>query len=96
MDLTVSQSSLHHALRVAARAVPARPVLPVLQHFVLEAGPAGLTVTATDTEVAIVTTAAAELTAPGHGGGAHVAPAAGEPAALTRECVRNPATWQVE
>jgi DNA polymerase III subunit beta len=65
MDITVSQSSLHHALRVASRAVPARPVLPVLQHFVLEAGPAGLTVTATDTEVAIVSTTAAEATAPG-------------------------------
>ncbi|MGI8424143.1 MAG: DNA polymerase III subunit beta, partial [Chloroflexota bacterium] len=57
MDVTITQASLHHVLRLAARAVPAHATLPILQHFLLEAGPNGLTVSATDTEVAVVTTA---------------------------------------
>ena len=66
MDVTITRASLHHALRLAARAVPARSTLPILQHFLLEAGSTGLTVSATDTEVAVVTTAAAEVTRAGH------------------------------
>ena len=65
MDATITQASLHYALRLAARAVPSRATLPILQHFLLEAGPNGLTVSATDTEMAVVTTVPAGVGTPG-------------------------------
>lgn len=65
MDLTVTQSSLHRALRLVARIVPSRVSLPILQTVLVEASPDGLTLTATDAEMGVVTRLAADITESG-------------------------------
>ena len=48
MQITIDQAGLAHALRLIARAVPARPQLPILQHVLMDVGGGRLTMTATD------------------------------------------------
>jgi DNA polymerase-3 subunit beta len=62
MDLTVDQSSLSRALRLACRALSTRPPLPILQNVLLTADAGSLTLTATDGEISLVTTVAANVT----------------------------------
>ena len=65
MDLTVTQSSLHRALRLVARIAPSRASLPILQTVLVHASPDGLTLTATDAEMGVVTRLAADVTESG-------------------------------
>jgi DNA polymerase-3 subunit beta len=61
MDVTIAQPTLHRALRLAARAVPPRPNLPILHAAVLEAGDGRLALTTTDLEVGVITSVHAEV-----------------------------------
>lgn len=65
MDFTVAQVDFGRALRLVGRVAPARPTLPILQSVLLEGGQGKLTLAATDLEVAVTTTVAAEVLAPG-------------------------------
>jgi hypothetical protein len=65
MDLTIDQAGFARALRLIGRAVPSRPTLPVLQHVLLEGTPGRLTLTATDLDLAVVTSTPADVAAPG-------------------------------
>jgi DNA polymerase-3 subunit beta len=65
MDLTLDQAGFARALRLIGRAVPSRPTLPVLQHVLLEGTPGRLTLTATDLDLAVVTSTPADVAAPG-------------------------------
>jgi DNA polymerase-3 subunit beta len=65
MDLTIEQTSLARALRVVARAVPARCSLPVLRSVLLHGAPGQLTLRATDFELGLVTVVAADVAVPG-------------------------------
>ncbi len=61
MDFTIDQSSLSRALRLVGRAVPTRASLPILQAVLLEAEPGRLKLSATDTDLGVVTTLAADV-----------------------------------
>lgn len=65
MDLTIEQSSLARALRAVGRIVPTRTTLPVLQAAVLAARDGRLTLRATDIELALTTSIAADVAVPG-------------------------------
>ena len=65
MDLRIDQAGFARALRHAGRAVPAQPRLPVLHAVLLESGPEGLRLTATDLDVAVTASAPAEAPEPG-------------------------------
>src|SRR4051812_22823309 len=65
MDLVVDQPSLSRALRLACRTLSTRAPLPILQNVLLAANTGSLTLTATDSEVGLVTTVAAEVIEPG-------------------------------
>ena len=61
MDLIVIQSTLNRALRLITRIAPTKAVLPILQTVLLDAGPHGLTLTATNGDLGVETTIAAEV-----------------------------------
>ncbi|MFN8475518.1 MAG: DNA polymerase III subunit beta [Anaerolineae bacterium] len=61
MDLTVTQSTLSRALRLITRIAPTKAVLPILQTVLLDAGPHGLTLIATDGDLGAEMTIAAEV-----------------------------------
>lgn len=61
MDLTVDQSSLNRALRLACRALSTRAPLPILQNVLLAANAGSLALTATDGEIGVVTTVDADV-----------------------------------
>jgi DNA polymerase III subunit beta len=65
LDLTTDQPSLSRALRLVARVTPTRSTLPILQAVRLEGQPGHLTMTATDLEVGVVTSIAADVATPG-------------------------------
>jgi len=65
MDLTMDQASLARGLRLTGRIAPSRSPLPILQGVMLDAGPHGLTLTATDGDLGVTTTLPAEVTTPG-------------------------------
>jgi DNA polymerase-3 subunit beta len=55
MRVTCQQDQLHRALSAVSRAVPARSVLPITQHVLLEATDQGLKLSATDAETIAIT-----------------------------------------
>ena len=57
--------SFARALRQVSRVVPAKSSLPILLHMLLDAAPGQVTLTATDTILATVTTLVAEVAVPG-------------------------------
>ena len=61
MELTIDQATLSRALRLVARVVPTRPALPILQMVLLEAEAGRLHLSASDAELAMTTTVAAEV-----------------------------------
>src|SRR5439155_6321729 len=61
MDATVDQAGFARALRLIGRAVPSRPTLPILQHVLLEGGSGRLTMTATDLDLAVITSTPADV-----------------------------------
>ena len=61
LRLTVDQATLLPALATVARAVPGRPVRPILSALLLTARPGSLTLTATDLETAAVTSVPAAV-----------------------------------
>lgn len=65
MDLTIDQPSLGRALRLVNRIVPARPTQPVLGSVLLDAEPGRLSLTATDGDLCLVASYAAEVAAAG-------------------------------
>ncbi|HET8629285.1 MAG TPA: DNA polymerase III subunit beta [Thermomicrobiales bacterium] len=65
MDLCVAQADLARALRLVARAVPARPATPALGHVLLDATPGRLTLTATDLALGLLAAIAADVARPG-------------------------------
>lgn len=65
MKVNIEQSTLNRALRLAARVTPTKPTLPILQMVLLEAEPGRLRLIATDGELGVTTTLAAEVGAPG-------------------------------
>jgi DNA polymerase III subunit beta len=65
MDLTIDQPRLSRALRLAGRVVPTRPTQPVLGAVLLEAAAGHLTLVATDGDLGVVTTLAADVTTAG-------------------------------
>ncbi|MFN8472807.1 MAG: DNA polymerase III subunit beta [Anaerolineae bacterium] len=93
MDLTVTQSTLNRALRLITRIAPTKAVLPILQTVLLDAGPHGLTLTATDGDLGVETTIAAEVhtsgrvATPAHLLGEYIAQLPSDPLRLTLEGV---------
>ncbi len=89
MDLTVDQSSLNRALRLITRVAPTKAALPILQTVRLDAGPHGLTLTATDGDLGVELTIAAQVqtagqaATPAHLLGEYVAQLPAEPLRLT-------------
>ncbi|MCL4371616.1 MAG: DNA polymerase III subunit beta [Chloroflexi bacterium] len=65
MDFTVDQSSFARALRLVGRAVPAKPVVPILQAVLLECEYGRLNLASTDVEIGVSTSVAAEIASPG-------------------------------
>lgn len=65
MDISIDQPSLSRALRLVTRVTPARATLPILQAVRIEGHPGRLTLTATDLELGVVTSVAADVTTPG-------------------------------
>ena len=65
MDITIDQTNLHRALRFVGRAVATRATLPILTSVLLQAEQDGVRLTGTDAEIGAVTTAAAQVAAPG-------------------------------
>jgi DNA polymerase-3 subunit beta len=61
----VDQPSLGRALRLAVRAAPSRPSLPILQNVLLSAEPGRLTLSATDLEFGLTTAIAADVATAG-------------------------------
>ena len=55
MRVTCQQDQLHRALSAVSRAVPARSVLPITQHVLVEASESGLKLSATDAETIAIT-----------------------------------------
>jgi DNA polymerase-3 subunit beta len=64
LDISIDQSSLSRALRLITRVTPTRTTLPILQAVRLESQPGHLTMTATDLELGVVTSVAADVTTP--------------------------------
>ncbi len=90
MDLTVTQSTLQRALRLITRIAPTKAApLPILQTVLLDAGPHGLTLTATDGDLGVEMTIAAQVqtagqtATPAHLLGEYVAELPAEPLRLT-------------
>ncbi|HEX5502459.1 MAG TPA: DNA polymerase III subunit beta [Thermomicrobiales bacterium] len=65
MDLCVAQADLARALRLVARAAPARPPTPALGHVLLDATPGRLTLTCTDSTLGLMAAVAADVARPG-------------------------------
>ena len=65
MKVNIEQSTLNRALRLAARVTPTKPTLPILQMVLLEAEAGCLRLVATDGELGVTTTLAADVGAPG-------------------------------
>src|SRR3979490_82413 len=65
MKLTCSPDALGHALQAVSRAVSPRTTLPILNNVLLETGPEGLKLTATNLEIGIVDHVDAEVTSEG-------------------------------
>jgi len=65
VKLTIDQSTLHRALRAVGRVAPTRTTLPILQATLLTANAGRLTLNATDTEMALTTSVAADVVASG-------------------------------
>ncbi|HVC32538.1 MAG TPA: DNA polymerase III subunit beta [Chloroflexota bacterium] len=65
MKLTIDQATLNRALRAVGRVAPTRTTLPILQATLLTANEGRLTLNATDTELALTTTVAADVAEPG-------------------------------
>ena len=65
MRIQTSQLALQHGLSVVARAVAARHTLEQLRHVHLEADDDGVRLTATDTEIAMISTIDAVVSEPG-------------------------------
>ncbi len=65
MKLRVERDVLVEAVSWVARALPARPVVPVLSGMLIEAGPGGLTLSCFDYEVSARVAVAAEVGEPG-------------------------------
>ncbi len=55
MRVMCQQDQLHRALSAVSRAVPARSVLPITQHVLVEASESGLKLSATDAETIAIT-----------------------------------------
>jgi DNA polymerase-3 subunit beta len=95
MDLTIDQSALSRALRLVARVAPARPTPAILQAVRLECAPGRLTLAATDSELGVVATLAADVAAPGRTAlparllGEYVAQLPAEPLRLTLDAGGN-------
>jgi DNA polymerase-3 subunit beta len=95
MEVTIDQLSLSRALRLVARVTPARATLPILQMVLLSGEPGRLRLTATDAELAMTTTVAADVKAEGRVAvparlfGDYVAHLPGEPVRLTIEPTRH-------
>ena len=66
MRVICPQDQLHRALSAVSRAVPARSVLPITQHVLVEATEGHLKLSATDAEtIAMTYTIRANVTQPG-------------------------------
>ncbi|MFG1376113.1 DNA polymerase III subunit beta [Xanthobacter autotrophicus] len=65
MKLTIARDALLSALERARRVVEKRNTIPILSNVLLKAQGAGLTLTGTDLDMEVRTTAAAEVAAPG-------------------------------
>ncbi|MEO1194481.1 MAG: DNA polymerase III subunit beta, partial [Pseudomonadota bacterium] len=65
MKLTIDRAVLLKALAHVQSVVERRNTIPILSNVLLDAGPAGLAMTATDMDLTIVETAAAEVATPG-------------------------------
>ena len=95
MELTVPQPALSRALRLVARATPARPTLPILQMVLLAAEPGRVRLTATDSELAMTTTVAADVAREGKVAiparllGEYVAQLPSEPVRLSFDAARH-------
>ena len=95
MKFRVEREALGEAVAWVARALPARPVVPVLSGLLVEAGGAGLTLSCFDYEVS------ARVVDRGRGGragyGAGAGPPAGrdhpQPAAARPSRSARPPTW---
>ncbi len=98
MDLTVTQSTLNRALRLITRIAPTKAVLPILQTVMLDAGPHGLTLTATDGDLGVETTipgevhTAGRVATPAHLLGEYVAQLPADPLRLTLDAASQPFT----
>jgi DNA polymerase-3 subunit beta len=62
MEISVDQSNLRRALRLACRALSTRAPLPILQDVLLAAELGSVTLSATDGEIGLVTTVPVEVT----------------------------------
>jgi DNA polymerase-3 subunit beta len=60
MTLTITQSALKNALAAVAAAVPAKATIPVLANLLIEATEAGVTITATNLDMAVIVTVQAQ------------------------------------
>jgi DNA polymerase-3 subunit beta len=65
MKFTITREQLHEGLTAVAAAVPTKTTLPVLSNVLLEATKQGLRLSATDLDVAVGTTVAADVEAEG-------------------------------
>ena len=65
MDFTIQQADFARALRLVGRAAATKATLPILQSMLVESKPGHVTLTATDIEIGVRTTIAADVAAAG-------------------------------